>query len=165
MGRIEVGFVARAHGIRGEVCAITHDPESTTLGEVDAVWIAGQRYAIESARDTQKGWLLALDGVPDRNAAEALRGAVVEVDREDIPLGEDEALLADLVGCAVRLPDGTPWGEIVRIELGPQLRLVIRHGAVERQLPFVEALVPTIDLDARVVTVDPPEGLPEEPVP
>jgi 16S rRNA processing protein RimM len=165
MPRIEIGFVARAHGIRGEICAITHDPDSTTLGEVDAVWIKGQRYAIESVRDTQKGWLIALDGVPDRNAAEALRGAKLEVEREDIPLGEDEMLVGDLVGCAVRLPDGSPWGEIVGVEFGLQLRLVIRHGAVQRELPLVDELVTNIDLDARVVTVDPPEGLPEEPVP
>src|SRR5688500_10159547 len=104
MGRIEVGFVARAHGIRGEVCAITHDPESTTLGDVEAVWIGGKRFTVIGARDTQKGWLLSLDGVPDRNAAEGLRGSTVEVEREDIELGEDEMLIADLVGCAVRLP-------------------------------------------------------------
>lgn len=164
MPRIEIGFVARAHGIRGEICAITHDPESTTLGEVEAVWIKDRRYAIESVRDTQKGWLLVLDGVPDRNAAEALRGAPVEVERDDIPIGEDEMLIGDLVGCAVRLPDGTPWGEIVAVEIGPQLRLVIHHGQVERQVPFVEELVPSVDLEARVVTVDPPEGLPEDPI-
>jgi 16S rRNA processing protein RimM len=162
-GRIEIGFVARAHGIRGEVCAITHDPESTTLGDIEAVWIRGQRYAVTGARDTQKGWLLSLDGVPDRTAAEALRGAAVEVERGDIEVGDDEVLVADLVGCAVRLPDGSPWGEIVEIVIGPQLRLLIRHGSVQRELPLVDELVTDIDLDARVVTVDPPEGLPEEP--
>ena len=48
--------------------------------------------------------------------------------------------------------------------LGPQVRLVIRDGAIERLLPLVDALVPEIDVEARVVTVDPPDDLPEEKV-
>jgi 16S rRNA processing protein RimM len=162
MGRIEVGFVARAHGIRGEICAVTHDPESTTLGEVESVWIGGRQYAVTAARDTQKGWLLALEGIGDRTIAEGLRGAVVEVEREDIALTVDQLLVADLVGCAVQLPDGTPWGTITAIEFGIQNRLVVRQGDIERQVPLVDELVPTIDLQARLVTVDPPEGLPED---
>jgi 16S rRNA processing protein RimM len=162
--RIEVGFVARAHGIRGEICAVTHDPESTTLGEVDEVWIGGRHFAVTSARDTAKGWLLVLEGISDRTIAEGLRGSKVEVEREDIPLSEDQMLLADLVGCAVQLPEGTPWGEITSIEFGFQNRLVVRQGNVERQVPLVDELVPKIDLEARIVTVDPPEGLPEDPV-
>jgi 16S rRNA processing protein RimM len=162
--RVEVGFVARAHGIRGEICAIPHDPASQTLATASAVWIGGRRYPIAAARPIPKGFLLALEGVGDRDAAEAMRGAAVEVDRDEIPLAPGEVLLADLVGCHARLPDGRPWGQIVAIDVGPQIRLVIRDGAVERQLPLVDALVTAIDLDARVVTVDPPEGLPEDPV-
>lgn len=162
--RIEVGYVARAHGIRGEIAAVPHDPESTTLGEVEAVWIRGRRYQVEVARHTDKGFLMKLAEVPDRNAAEALRGGTVEVDRADIAMEEGDVFIADLVGCEARLPDGTPYGTIVRLEIGPQVRLVIHHGSVERLLPLVDELVPAIDLDARIVTVDPPEGLPEEPI-
>ena len=162
--RVEIGFVARAHGIRGEICAVPHDPQSTALAEVSAVWIAGRRYAVEAARETPKGVLLALEGLTDRTVAEGLRGQVVEVDRDELDLGEDDVLLADLVGCRTQLPDGTPWGEIVALELGPQVRLVVHHEGVERLLPLVDELVPAIDLEARLVTVDPPEGLPEEPI-
>lgn len=162
--RIEVGYVARAHGIRGEIAAVPHDPESTTLCDVEAVWIRGQRVEVLSARHTDKGFLMKLAGVLDRNAAEALRGASVEVDRAEIPMEDGDIFIADLVGCEARLPDGTPYGTIVRLELGPQVRLVIHHGAVERLLPLVDELVPAIDLGARVVTVDPPEGLPEDPI-
>lgn len=161
---IDVGFVARAHGIRGEICAVPHDPESTTLSEVTAVWIGGTRYAIAAARDTNKGVLLALEGVTDRTIAEGLRGQAIEVERADLDLAEGDVLLADLIGCKVQRTDGTPWGEIVGLDLGPQVRLVIHDGGVERLLPLVDELVPGIDLDARLVTVDPPEGLPEDPV-
>jgi len=162
--RIELGFVAAAHGIRGELRVTTHDPESATLESASAVWISGRRYPILDARDTPKGWLLALEGVDDRTAAEGLRGATVEVAREEIPLDEGDVLLADLIGCRAQLPDGTPWGEIVAVDVGPQVRLIVHDGGVERQVPLVDALVPHIDVDARVVTIDPPEGLPEDPV-
>jgi 16S rRNA processing protein RimM len=160
--RVEVGFVARAHGIRGEICAVPHDPESTTLTEVSAVWIGGTRYDVAQARDTNKGVLLALAGLTDRTIAEGLRGKPVEVDRDELDLAEGDVLLTDLVGCKVQLRDGTPWGEIVGLDLGPQVRLVIHDGGVERLVPLVDELVPGIDLDARLVTVDPPEDFPEE---
>jgi 16S rRNA processing protein RimM len=164
--RIEIGYVAAAHGIRGELRVTTHDPASTTLDDASAVWIKGRRYAIEQARATPKGWLLALEDLVDRNAAEALRGSAIEVDREEIPMEEGDVLLADLVGCRAQLPDGTPWGEIVGVDTGLQVRLVIHDKAkgVERLVPLVDELVPAIDLDARLVTIDPPAEWPEDPL-
>ncbi len=162
--RVEIGYVARAHGIRGEIAAMPHDPASTSLADVPAVWIRGRRHEVLAARDTPKGFLLALDGVPDRNAAEALRGEVIEATRADLGLDDDDVLVEDLVGCRAVLRDGTPWGEVVGLELGPQVRLVIHHAGVERLLPLVDALVPTIDLPSKTITVDPPDGLPEEPI-
>ena len=161
-GRIEIGGVARAHGIRGEIVIVTHDRDSTTLGEIDTIYIGGVPRTIAGARDTQRGWLVQLAGVATRNEAEALRGLPVEVDREAIEVGEGEVLLADLVGCAVRRADGTPWGEIAAVEPGAyQDLLVIRDGEIERLLPLVDAFVKDIDVAARVVTVDPPDELPE----
>lgn len=160
--RVEIGGVARAHGIRGEVVIVTHDPDSETLGRVEQIYVAGTPRRIAGARDTQRGWLVQLEGVTTRNDAEALRGARVEVDRADLDLDEDDVLLDDLVGCKVVLVDGTPWGEVAAIESGPgQDRLVIHDGGVERLVPLVDALVPNIDLDAGIITVDPPEGTPE----
>jgi 16S rRNA processing protein RimM len=160
--RIEIGGVARAHGIRGEVVIVTHDPDSDTLGNVAAIWIGGVERKILEARDTQRGWLVALEGVATRNDAEALRGQPVEVDRAALALSEDDVLLDDLVDCEVRLPDGTPWGTIAEIMPGAhQDLLVIHDGEVERLLPLVDQFVTNIDLEAGVVTVDPPQDLPE----
>lgn len=163
--RVEIGGVARAHGIRGEVVIVTHDPDSETLGFVAHVYVNGVARKVLQARDTQRGWLVQLEGVPTRNDAEALRGAKIEVDRDALDLDDDDVLLADLVGCKVVLPDGTPWGVIFAIDAGPgQDRLVIHDGGVERLVPLVDAFVTKIDLDGRVVTVDPPEGTPETPL-
>ena len=163
--RIEIGGISRAHGIRGEVVAVLHDPSSTILSDLEEVWVDGQRRAIERARPGPHGMLVKLAGIDDRNAAEAMRGAVLEVSRDDVELDEDEVLLDDMVGCQARLADGTPWGEIVAIDVGShQDRLVIHTGEVERLLPLVDAFVVNVDLEAGVVTVDPPEGLPEMPI-
>ena len=160
--RIEIGGIARAHGIRGEVVIITHDPDSETLGSLTSIYVGGVERKIVQARDTQRGWLVALEGVVTRNDAEALRGAVVEIDREALELEDDDVLLDDLVDCEVRLPDGTAWGKIAEIMVGAhQDLLVIHDGDVERLLPLVDQFVTNIDLDAGVVTVDPPADLPE----
>ncbi|HWO20325.1 MAG TPA: ribosome maturation factor RimM [Kofleriaceae bacterium] len=162
--RIEIGGIARAHGIRGEVVIVTHDPASRTLAGVEHIYVGGAPRRILAARDTPRGWLVLLEGVATRNDAEALRGRPVEIDRADLDLGEGDVLLHDLVGCAVRKVDGTPWGVIAAIDTDPgglQDRLVIHDGDVERMLPLVDVFVTGIDLEARVVTVDPPEGLPE----
>ena len=159
--RIEIGGVARAHGIKGEVVIVTHDPDSTTLGEIERVWVGGVERTIKLARGTHRGWLVALDGIATRNDAEALQGQIVEVDRDSLELDEDDVLLADLIGCQV-VRAGKPWGTVASVHAGElQDLLVIHDGDVERMVPLVDELVTGIDLDARVVTVDPPEPWPE----
>lgn len=160
--RLEIGGIARAHGIRGEVIVYTHDPESSILGEVETVWVGGVEKKVLEARSTPKGWIVLLEGVPTRNEAEAIRGQVVEVDRDLLQLDDGDVLLDDMVGCACVLPDGRPWGTIAAVELGPQDLLVIHDGEIERMLPFVDQFVKAIDIAAGIVTVDPPEGLPED---
>lgn len=160
--RIEIGGIARAHGIKGEVVIVTHDPDSETLGAVETIYVAGTPRKIVAARDTHRGWLVVLEGVATRNDAEALRGQPVEVDRDALELDEDDVLLHDLIGCTVKKADGTPWGTVASVEAGDfQDLLVIHDGDVERMLPLVDVFVTSIDLDAGTITVDPPEGLPE----
>lgn len=160
--RVEIGGIARAHGIKGEVVIVTHDPDSDTLGRVQTIYVAGQPRAIKQARATHRGWLVVLDGVITRNDAEALRGQPVEVDRDALDLDDDDVLLHDLIGCKVVKTDGTPWGTVAAVDAGDfQDLLVIHDGDVEHLLPLVDVFVTDIDLDASVITVDPPEGLPE----
>jgi 16S rRNA processing protein RimM len=160
---IELGYVARAHGIRGELHVTLHNPDSEVLLGADRVFIGGRAHAVRRARAVPAGVLLAVDGVDDRTAAEALRGAAVSVARELIPLADGEVLAIDLVGCDAVLEDGAPFGRVVAIEVGPQDRLVIRDGALERLLPLVPELVVDIDLARRRLVVAPPEDLPVQP--
>ena len=164
MNRVEVGTVTRPHGVRGEVHVRMHHPGSDVLARVDAVWLGDSRHDVVRARAQKNDWLVTLTGVDDRDAAEALRGRPLSVDRAFIALATDEVLLADLVGCEVTDETLGSLGHITRLALGPQDCLVVRGEGVERQIPLVDALVTGIDTRARQVTVDLPEDWPEDPV-
>jgi 16S rRNA processing protein RimM len=161
---VEIGYVARAHGVRGELRVHLHNPESEALAGAELVYLNRARFAVEHVRPGGKGAvLLKLAGVGDRDAAEALRGAALGLPRDAVA-DADEVLIDELVGCAVELEDGSPWGTVTGYELGPQDRLVIRDGQRERQLPLVDAFVVDVDLARRTLVVAPPEGLPEDEV-
>lgn len=162
--RIEIGGVARAHGILGEIVVVTHDPDSMVLEDIEQLWIGGVLYPVAQIRGTQRGWLVLLEGISTRNQAETFRGAVVEVAREAVPLDPGEFLLSDLVGCRVELADGRPWGVVAEIELDYQDRMVIHHEGMERLLPVVPECIVSVDVEAGKIVVDPPEGIPEIPI-
>jgi 16S rRNA processing protein RimM len=103
--------------------------------------------------------------VPDRNAAEALKGARVFVSRASFPKADDgEYYWVDLIGLSVVNREGEPLGTVADlIDTGPHtvLRIVAEAAAdatgaepVERLVPFVDAYVDTVDLPARRITVD-----------
>jgi 16S rRNA processing protein RimM len=156
--------VSRAHGVRGEVRIVCHNPASTALLRAAEIVIGGRRLHIDDVRPVDGAFLVALSGVADRDAAEALKGQTVAVDRAAVDVPPGEVLLADLVGCRAVRRDGTPMGEVIDVEVGAQDRLVIADGDQAWQLPMVPAFVIAVDLEAKVITVDPPEGLPSEPV-
>lgn len=158
--RVEVGVITRPHGVRGEMRVVLHQPGSTSLLDAAEVWIDGIRHEVAKARAVKDAVLLALADVNDRDAAGDLRGAPVEVAREALELDPGEILLADLVGCEVVTVGGEPWGEVTRIDTGPQDRLVIDDHGHERQLPIVDEFVREIDLEAGRIVIDPPDGLP-----
>jgi tRNA (guanine37-N1)-methyltransferase len=162
--RVEVGFVSRPHGVRGELRIVLHNLESRSLIGAKTIWLDDTEHKVVGVRSTKDAWLVRLDGVTTREGAEALKGRHLHVSRASLGLRRGEFLLVDLVGCKVFLPDGQPWGEVVALETGPQDRLVIRDGAVERLLPAVPIFFVEIDADGGRLVVDPPEGLPEEPV-
>jgi len=61
MSRLAIGYVARAHGLRGELRVHTHDPESTTLLDVERVWIGAVEHVVEDARPTNGAVAVAVD--------------------------------------------------------------------------------------------------------
>jgi len=158
---VEIGVVARPHGVRGELRIHIHNDESTAFDVVDEACIGGESYAIVSARKVKNGYLVRLEGLDDRTAAERLIGKTVEVPRDQLELDEHDLLLSDFLGCELRLPDGGSWGKVVEVVAGTQDRLVIHDGDIERYLPLVDEFVTDVDITTKIITVDPPDELPE----
>ncbi|WP_324653022.1 ribosome maturation factor RimM [Georgenia sp. H159] len=115
---------------------------------------------VESSTQRQGSWYVRFTQTPDRTAAEALRGTVllVTVDDDD---EEDAWYPHQLVGLVVEDPTGRRVGTVAGIEhLPAQDVLVVTEDAGQRTLvPFVEELVPVVDVPGGRVVIDPPRGL------
>lgn len=163
--RVLLGHISTAHGIRGEVIikSYTDDPVAIA-GYGPLSDKTGQRtFEIETARAAKKGVIARLAGIRDRNAAEALRGTELYVDRDKLPEpDEDEIYHADLVGLIARRADGTEVGEVVALQnFGAGDLLEIRLAGQRRTefVPFNEAFVPDIDIEARRLVVIMPDDV------
>lgn len=163
--RVVVGRIGRPHGIRGAVTVEPRTDEPDERFAPDAVLLPQSGASPLVVRHSQwhSGRLLVeFDGVDDRNEAEALRGTILEVERSDDARPDDPEEFYDsaLVGCAVVTVSGAPLGEVVEVaHLPAQDLLVVAREGGELLVPFVSEIVPAVDLDARMITVDPPEGL------
>ncbi|MBZ4329407.1 ribosome maturation factor RimM [Corallococcus interemptor] len=164
---LELGYVARAHGLRGEVAVKSFDPASETLGTVERVRLrlrSGEEreYALETFRPANKEDLVCFEGVESRTAAEALVGAKVFVYREDLePPEEGEFFQGDLVGLNAVDEQGASLGTVEEVwATGEVPNLVIRaKGRPELVVPFADEFVPAVDVPAGRIVIRPPEYL------
>lgn len=161
--RVCLGAITGPHGVRGlvKVKPFTEVPEDVAAyGPVENE--AGTRRFSLRITGTAKGQVIvAVDGVGDRNAAEALKGQRLYVDRTALPEPDDGSFYhADLIGMAVVGLDGADLGTVTALyDFGAGDLLEFRGAdGKARMLPFTEAVVPTVDLAARRMVVDPPEG-------
>ncbi|HRW17701.1 MAG TPA: ribosome maturation factor RimM [Dermatophilaceae bacterium] len=170
-----VARIGKPHGIKGEVTVQVHTDDPAGRFVVGTVFptraAAGsgvpRALTLRSARDHNGIWLLAFDEVPDRTGAEGLRGTRLllpdptDASADASDPDEDGWYAEQLVGLPVTRPDGSALGEVSGLDLGPgQDRLLVRlPDGREAAIPFVEALVPVVDVPGRRVVVDPPPGL------
>ncbi|MEJ4100356.1 ribosome maturation factor RimM [Corynebacterium mastitidis] len=159
-----IGRVIKSHGIRGEVSveATTDEPEERfVVGRV----LTGRQnkkdreLTVSGVRPHKGRLLLTFEEIADRTAADSLRGMQFFAEpRED----EDDEGFYDheLEGLRV-LHGGEDIGEVTGITHGPHRNLLEVTLASGRQalVPFVEAIVPEVDLGAGTLTITPPEGL------
>ena len=132
--RVLLGVVAAPHGVRGlvRIRSFTEDPMAIASYGALSDETGKTRYRVE-ALSTVKGAVLArIEGVADRNAAEALRGLRLYVERERLPAtGEREWYQADLIGLPAVGTDGRDWGKVMAFHdfgAGPDDGGLGRHG-------------------------------------
>lgn len=161
-GRVCVGAIAGAFGVRGEVRLKSFTSQPNDIAAYSPLWSEdGTRsFTVRLTRPVTGGLGARLSGVETREAAEALKGLTLWADRGKLPsLPDDEFYHADLIGLDVYDTGGVLLGKV---------RAVYDHGAGDileifgpgrKQtllLPFTRAFVPTVDLAAGRVIADPP---------
>ena len=153
---LAIGRVARAHGVRGRILVTTYDRESQALGALRRIRVGEREWEVARAERANLGWLLALRGIEDRDAADALRGQEVKAFRGDLPrLEEGEMYAIDLIGFAVVDAEGRERGVVEDLEeAGAQDLLRLRDGKL---VPL--GLVREVVSESRRIIVDAPEGL------
>lgn len=160
-----VGRVGRAHGVRGELAVepLTDEPERRFAPGTRLRQEAGPRVlTVESHRWHSGRLLVRFAETPDRTAAEQVRGLVLlaDVPADEQPTDDGEFWDRDLIGLRVLTADGREAGAVRRVQHGPQDLLVVRTVAGEERLvPFVEALVPEVDLESGTLTLADVAGL------
>lgn len=126
------------------------------------VFLDGDPHVVKAIRRVDRGFQVIFDGLESRVAAEEVRGLEVSV-AERRPLGDDEYWPADLIGLAVFEPDGRRVGAVIDVVLGPgqdRLRVEQPDGLVF-EVPFVDALVPVVDIESGRIEIDLIPGLNE----
>ncbi|KID31132.1 ribosome maturation factor RimM [Prauserella rugosa] len=170
--QVVVGRVAKAHGIRGEL-AVDVRTDSPDERFVEGAVLTGRtrggdtlRLTVAAARWHSGRLLVRFEEVPDRTAAETHRGLLLLADAGELPPIDDPDEFYDheLEGLSAELADGTVVGTVREVVHSPggELLVVDREGLPEVLVPFVRAIVPEVDVQARRVVLDPPEGLLED---
>lgn len=165
-----VGRVVKAHGVTGEVAVDvrTDDPDDRFA---PGVVLRGRPprggterdFVVESVRAHGGRLLMRLQGVADRDAADALRGTLFLVDAAALPPIEDPDEFYDhqLEGLAVTTVDGAAVGTVAEVlhTAAGELLSVTRADGGEVLVPFVSAIVTSVSLSEGAVVIDPPDGL------
>lgn len=163
--RVCVGALSGSYGVSGEVriksfCA---DPEAIedygTLTSED-----GKRsFDLTLTGSIPNGFTATIDGIRTKEEADALKGIRLYAARDALPsLPDDEYYYADLIGLSVLDTGGVTLGVVKQVlnhGAGDLLEVQIKGSSETVLVPFTLAVVPTVDLAARRIIVDPPEGL------
>ena len=153
--RVALAAVAGAHGIKGELRLKLFADSVASLKAHKTVYVGGEVRQVRELRDANKTAIARLDGVTDRTAAEALRGQLIEVDRDALPaLKEGEYYHADLVGLPCVDEAGNALGTVAGIEnfgAGDLIEVLLPNGK-RSLIPFRE---PIAVLSGDHFTLDP----------
>ena len=164
--QIVIGRIRRPHGIRGEVSVEvrTDEPDRrfTVGGKLATDPAERGPLTLEAARWHSGSLLLTFAEIPDRTAAEDLRGTWLVLDSADLgPTGDpDEFYDHELIGLTAVTPDGEVVGPVTDVRHHGQDLLVIKSATdAELLVPFVTAIVPEVDVAGGRLVIDPPPGL------
>ncbi|MBM3564041.1 MAG: ribosome maturation factor RimM [Alphaproteobacteria bacterium] len=158
-----LGRFGAPHGVRGEIRLQSFTSDPLAIAAYDGITDKGgaRKFKLLSVRQQGKDMLVAkVEGVGDREGAEALNGVELYLPRERLPApDEDEFYIADLVGLRAETPDGARIGVIVAVRnfgAGDILEVAPESGGETLMFPFIKTVVPTVDVPGGRVVAQPP---------
>lgn len=160
---ILIGRITAAHGIKGEVVIASRTARPEDVAAYGPVSDAeGKRqFTIQSARAASKGVIARIEGIADRNAAEALKGTDLYVPRDRLPPpAEGEYYAGDLIGLEASDPNGTRLGRIVDVPnygAGDLLDIDPGDGSQSFLVVVSEDTVRDVDIAGGRIVVDVPK--------
>ncbi|MEF8822551.1 MAG: ribosome maturation factor RimM [Desulfohalobiaceae bacterium] len=162
-----LGRVRKPHGLKGEFRVESYADSPFLFESLPRVYLKRegrrpQKFLMESVRYAEEQILLRLEGIESRQRALDHANAEIWVRKRDLPqLEPNEVYLSDLAGFAVYLPDGTRLGTLENADevAGQEMWTIRTREGSEVLFPARDELVPEMDLHAREVVIDPPQGL------
>lgn len=157
---LEVGEIVGVHGVRGEVKVIPWCDTPEYLKHFDTFYIGALPRKARSLRIHKSFVLLTLEGIDDRDKAQALVGSVLAVPREAAPLAEGRHFIADLIGLEVLDADtGASIGRLEEIFPSPAHDIYVVRGRREYLIPAVSEFIRQIDPEHGLIRVRILEGM------
>jgi 16S rRNA processing protein RimM len=156
-----VGRVAAPWGVRGDlkVQPLTDFPERFRPGAT--LWARDRRHEVRGSRWSRGFVYLGLSGIDNRDAAEQLRGVLLEIPEHELtPLPEGQYYRFQVVGLEVCTPEGEHLGQVAEVlSTGSNDVYVIRGGPNELLIPAIEDVVIEVDVEGGRLVVEPPEEM------
>lgn len=166
--RVQLGVIGAPHGVRGEMRVKTFTEDPMALGQYGPLFTQqGRVLEVTKIRQGKGVAIVCFAGVQDRNAAEALRGQALFVDRAALPKpdDEDEFYYSDLEGLEIVDEREDVIGKVIAVHdfgAGDVLEARLRSGELV-MIPFTRDAVPEVDLKAGRIRIDrPAAGLDDE---
>ena len=153
---LEAGEIVTTHGVRGEMKVLPWADGPDFLCDFSRVRIGGVEYKVESCRVQKSCNLLKIQGVNTMEAAQAMRGKVVEIFRCDAP--KDIIFAAELIGVQV-YSDDKEIGILTEVLDYPGNKVYVVKGEKEYMIPAVKAFILDTDVDAGTMQVNLIEGM------
>ena len=156
---IEAGRIVNTHGVAGEVKIEVWLDSPQFLKSFKRCFIDRREVKLLSAR-VHKGFLIAkLENVEDVNAAMALKGRTVFIDRADARLPKGAFFLQDIIGAAVVDESGSEIGKLVDVMETPASNVYVVKGETEHLIPAVPEFILSTDAENGIITVHLIEGM------
>ncbi len=152
---LTIGTILKPQGIRGEVKVKPYTDYAEDFKGLKRIFLDGAEVKVLSVRIGAGAVFLGLKGVPDRNAAELLRGKDVSIPREDAPdPGEGRYYIVDLLGSEVFSDAGERLGVLKDIRQAATDIYTLESGGKEILFPAVKGVITELDLGNKKITVD-----------